>query len=176
MTSTDWIIDIALIAVVLRTIREAEFGVRSLLLPLGLLGFAASHYLTDLPTVGHDVELYVALTAVGVAFGALSGLTTHMRVGDDGSVLARAGLYAAGFWVAGMGARMAFSIYANGFGSDAITRFSAAHQITGGDAWTTALILMAAGQVIVKLAVQLGRGQLLLHQVPAPAAPPAVAA
>lgn len=176
MTSTDWIIDIALIAVVLRTIRESEFGLRSVLLPLGLLGFAASHYLTDLPSVGHDVELYVALTAVGVAFGALSGLTTRMRVGDDGTLLAQAGLAAAAFWVAGMGARMAFSIYANGFGSDAVRHFSIAHQITGGDAWTTALILMAAGQVIVKLAVQIARGARLMHQVPAPTARAATAA
>jgi hypothetical protein len=168
MTLTDYLIDIALIAVVLRNIRESRFGLHAVLLPLGLLGFAASHYLTSLPTAGHDVALYVVLAAVGATVGALSGLTTHLRINDDGELLARAGVAAASLWVLGMGARMAFSLYANGFGQDAVTRFSIDHAITGAGAWTAALIFMAAGQVVVKLAVQLVRGQQLLHQVPAP--------
>jgi len=176
MTFTDYLIDVALIAVVLRNIRESRFGLHAVLLPLGLLGFAASHYLKSTPTSGHDVELYVALTAVGAVVGALSGATTFLRIDDDGSLLARAGVAAAGLWVLGMGARMAFSIYANGVGGDAVARFSVAHEITGAGAWTTALILMAAGQVVVKLAVQLARGQRLLHQVPAPAPRAATAA
>ncbi len=176
MTTTDYLIDIGLILVVLKTMREGHFGLRSVLLPIGLLTFAVSHYLTSLPTSGHDLELYAALTAVGVTVGTLSGLATHLRLGDDSLLLARTGIVAAALWVLGMGARMAFSLYANGSGADAVIHFSIVHEITGAGAWTAALILMAAGQVIAKFGVQFIRGHHLMHQVPVAALRPVTAA
>ena len=38
--------------------------------------------------------------------------------------------------------------------------FSAAHDITSGQAWVTALILMAFGEVVVRLGTIIVRGQL----------------
>jgi hypothetical protein len=74
--------------------------------------------------------------------------------GPDGAVLARVGFAAAATWIAGMGSRFAFAVYANTTaGEQVIGRFSAHHAITTGQVWTTALVLMAFGEVLARLAV-----------------------
>jgi hypothetical protein len=53
-----------------------------------------------------------------------------------------------------MGFRFAFALYANTTGGDqAIGRFSAAHSITSGQAWTTALVLMAFAEVLARVGI-----------------------
>jgi len=50
--------------------------------------------------------------------------------------------------------RFAFAVYANSAsGNDAIGRFSARHDITSAQAWTTALVLMAFGEVLARVAI-----------------------
>ncbi len=51
MTTTDWFIDIALLLIVLRQLREERLTTRTILLPLGMIAWAASNYLTDIPTL-----------------------------------------------------------------------------------------------------------------------------
>jgi len=61
-----------------------------------------------------------------------------------------------------MGFRMAFAVWSSyGSGVSHIAGFSAAHDITSGQAWVTALIFMAFGEVIVRLGAILVRGQLV---------------
>ena len=68
--------------------------------------------------------------------------------------MSRAGLLAAAIWVAGMGFRFAFALYANtADGERAIGSFSAHHSITSGQAWTTALVLMAFAEVVARVAI-----------------------
>jgi hypothetical protein len=53
-----------------------------------------------------------------------------------------------------MGFRFAFAVYANSAGGNAaIGRFSAHHSITSGQAWTTALVLMAFGEVLARVGI-----------------------
>jgi hypothetical protein len=56
--------------------------------------------------------------------------------------------------ISGMGFRFAFAYYAYHSGGPAIARFSASYHITGAEAWTTALFLMAAGQVIARVGLR----------------------
>ena len=64
----------------------------------------------------------------------------------------KATVSAAALWVVSMGCRMGFAVWSSyGSGISHITSFSAAHDITGGQAWVTALILMAFGEVVVRL-------------------------
>ena len=64
----------------------------------------------------------------------------------------RAGAISVITWVAGMGFRFWFAYYAYHSGGPAVARFSVRHDITGADIWTTALVLMAFGQVLARLA------------------------
>ncbi len=50
-------------------------------------------------------------------------------------------------------------------GTAHLTSFSAAHDITGGQAWVVALLLMAVGEVVVRLGTIIVRGQLLQARV-----------
>ena len=161
MTTTDWIIDIALIAVVFIQLHEQRLGLRTFLLPLGILAWASATYLHGVPTAGNDRVLIATLTVVGAIFGLFSGLLTRVRR-VKGKVYIKASIGAAALWVLGMGLRMAFAVWtSSSSGAAHVGRFSAQHDITSGEAWVAALLLMAFGQVLVRLAIIAVRGQIL---------------
>jgi hypothetical protein len=161
MTTTDWIIDIALVLIVFRQLREERLTARTVLLPLALMGWAGFTYLRGVPTAGNDLALVALLGVVGVVFGLAGGLLTRVRR-RDGQACIKATAGAAALWVVSMGCRMAFAVWAaSASGAAHVASFSAAHDITSAQAWVTALIVMAFGEVIVRLAVIIIRGQRL---------------
>jgi hypothetical protein len=151
MTSTDYLIDIVLLGLVLLQVRERRMDARSLLIPVVLVAFTASRYLKSFPTAGHDVLLDVVLAAIGLVIGTACAATTRVWMGADGTARSKAGAAAAALWVLGIGSRMAFQEYAAHGGAGAIARFSAHHQITSSQAWVTALVLMALAEVTARL-------------------------
>ncbi|MFE3578231.1 hypothetical protein [Streptomyces vinaceus] len=161
MTTTDWFIDIALLLIVLRQMREEPLTTRTVLLPLGMIAWAAGNYLTDIPTAGNDVLLDVIFAAGGVVFGLAGGLLTRVRHAS-GHVLIKASRSAAALWIISMGFRLGFAVWStHPSGAARLTSFSAAHNITSGQAWVVALLLMAIGEVVVRLGTIIVRGQLL---------------
>ena len=161
MNATGYIISSILVLLVLRQIRETRLDLVSLVLPVVLVGAAAAYYLHSVPTAGHDVLLDVTLGSVGLALGALCALATRLRRGPDGAALAKAGVIAAVLWVAGIGARMAFSLWSGHGGAPHIASFSIAHQITGASAWVAALVIMALAEVLARLSILRLRARLL---------------
>jgi hypothetical protein len=153
MNATDYLINAALVLLVLRQIRETRLSWQILVLPVLIVLGAAAYYLRSVPLAGNDMALYLALGAVGATLGGLCGLATHLRRGASGAVLSRAGWIAAILWVVGVGARMGFAWAASHGGGPAIERFSLAHSITSSSAWVAALFLMAIAEVVVRLAV-----------------------
>src|SRR5207245_903011 len=127
----DYLINIALVALVLRQLHERRLDFQSLALPVILVGVAAQHYLHAIPTEGNDLVLIVALSATGAALGMLCAAFTNIRPGADGVALARAGWAAATLWVVGIGSRMAFSYFSDHGARATIAHFSAVHHITG---------------------------------------------
>jgi hypothetical protein len=158
MTFTDWVIDLALIAIVLRQVRWNAIDRRFLLLPLGLVTWAATSYLKAIPTAGNDLVLIIGLAAIGFTFGGLSALASSVRA-EAGVAYVQARGLAVILWIAGVGFRMAFSLYAGHGGGKSVMHFSAAHHITSVAAWTDGLILMALAEVITRLAILVWRGQ-----------------
>jgi hypothetical protein len=150
MTFTDWLVNIALVAIVLRQIRWNAVDKRFVILPIALVGWAASSYLKAIPTAGNDLVLVLALAAVGVTFGALSALATSVRV-ENGRAYVRARGLAVVLWVAGIGSRIAFVLYSEHGGASTIAHFSATHNITTEDAWIDALVLMALAEALTRV-------------------------
>src|SRR3954447_16791403 len=132
MSLSDYVIDVLLIALVLRQVRARELTAGSVLLPTVLVGVACLHYVHAFTPRGHDVRLIVLLGATGVVLGLLSGGATDVWRATDGRVVARAGLTAAFFWAAGMGFRFGFAVWSSGSGAAAVTRFSRVHRISSG--------------------------------------------
>ncbi len=153
MTLTDYAIDIALIALVILQVRGRRITGRTLLIPVILVGWAASSYLHGIPTAGNDLVLIIGATAIGVTLGALCAVFTTVRAGSDGFPVAKAGMLAAVLWVIGVGTRLAFQVYVTHGGEGAVERFSAAHSITTSEAWVAALILMAMGEVLARTGI-----------------------
>jgi hypothetical protein len=165
MTISDRLIDVALILVVFRQLREERLRLRTILLPLALIGWVAVTYLHDIPTAGNDPVLIGAFAGSGVAFGLAGGLITRVRC-VDGHIRVRATPGAAALWVISMGFRLGFAVWSSHpSGMEHVARFSADHDISGGQAWVAALVLMAFGEVVVRLALIVVRGRALQAHV-----------
>ncbi|HET9075565.1 MAG TPA: hypothetical protein VFN68_01420 [Acidimicrobiales bacterium] len=171
MTISDYVLDLALIGVVILQVRGRRLTLRAMILPVALVAWAAVTYLKAVPTAGNDLVLIGVLAATGTALGAASGLTTTVRRNAAGVLVAKAGAAAAGLWILGMGFRLAFQLYVTHGGTAALGRFSVAHHITSGQAWVAALVLMAIAEAVARTAVLAGRA----WQQQPPAAHPSTA-
>ena len=157
MSTTDYVIDILLILVIFRQVRPHELTLRSALLPLALLIVAGIVYLRPFTLRGNDLSLIVILAAGGIVLGTLSGAADRIWRDDRRRLMFRAGTVSVITWIAGMGFRFGFAYYAYHGGASSVASFSARHDITGANIWTTALVLMAFGQVLARLGVLQGR-------------------
>jgi hypothetical protein len=154
---------------VIRQVREHPLDLRSLAAPVLAVGCAAVLFLHSVPVGGNDIVLELACVLAGAVMGAVGGLATRLRLGAGGRPLGRAGAVAAGMWVGGVGARLAFAVAAGNGAGPAIARFSVAHHITGSAAWVAALVMMALADVLTRLVVIYLRG----HRLAAGSAPAA---
>jgi hypothetical protein len=152
MNTFGWILNISLVLVVLLQLRERRFDRRMVVTPLAIVAVAAAEYLHTIPSAGNDLALIAVLALAGAVLGAACGALTSVRADERGAVV-RAGAVAAAIWVIGVGARMAFVYASEHGGHAAIVRFSVEHHITGGPAWTAALVLMGFATVLARLAV-----------------------
>ena len=175
MSVTDYVIDILLILVIFRQVRPHQVTPRAALLPLTLLVAAGAVYLRPFTLGGNDLALILILAAAGIVLGAISGLADRSWRDEQGRLLFQAGAISVIVWVIGMGFRFGFAYYAYHGGGPAVARFSHRHDLTGADIWTTALVFMAFGQVLARLAVlQIRRVRAI--SVSAPQHRPAVTA
>ena len=152
MTTTDYLMNIALVGLVVLQIRGHKITRARLLVPVLLTVWVASQFLHSLPTAGNDVALEMALASLGAALGLAAGLVTSVRRVGPGA-FAKAGALAAFLWVVGIGARMGFSIWVTHGGQASVTSFSAGHDITSGAAWVAGFVLMAMLEVAVRTGV-----------------------
>jgi hypothetical protein len=151
MTTSDYIIDSALVLLVILQLKERKLTTRQLVRPLIILAIAVANYLHGgIPTQGNDILLILILCGIGGLIGLASGVTVQMRPRTDGSIWFRSGPASACFWVLGMGSRFAFAYWASHGGVDSIARFSAQHSISGSNVWTVALLGMAVFEVCLR--------------------------
>jgi hypothetical protein len=169
MTTSDYIINALFVLVVLRQARERRLDLRALLGPLAAVVFVATQYIHTIPTSGNDLVLVALLASVGLTSGFVCGLSTHVRLGDDGAALARVGRLAGTLLVAGILARLVFALAVSHGEGPAIRSFSIAHHL-GAAAWPVALVSMAICEVAARLVVVQLRGRRLEAQAPALAA------
>jgi len=162
VSAEDFVVDILLIVIIFRQLRPSPYTARRAILPMAVIAWAGFHCLAGFNVGGNDVWLIGLFTLAGFALGLASGATTSMCRDNTGQVVARAGLWACVTWVAGMGFRFAFALYANTDAGDrAIGNFSRRHAVTSAHAWTTALVLMAFAEVISRVVLlQIRRLQL----------------
>jgi hypothetical protein len=153
MTITDYLINIALVALVILQIRGSRLDLKTALRPVICVAAAALYYLRGIPTAGNDLLLDVALGALGLVLGVACAATTRVWRADDGFAYAKAGAVAAALWVIGIGSRLAFEEFWTHGGTRTIVNFSIAHDITSQNAWVAGLVMMALAEVASRLVV-----------------------
>jgi hypothetical protein len=152
MTIFEYALNIALVGLVVLQVRGIKLTAAALILPVAMTAWAASQILHSIPTGGNDVALEVAFGCAGGVLGVLAGLATAVRR-DGPAARAKAGAVAAALWVAGIGARVGFSLWVQHGGAAAVRQFSVAHHIIGGPAWGTGFVLMALVEVACRTGV-----------------------
>ena len=155
-----YLINALLVLLVVRQIREHQLDLRALAVPVLAVAAAAVMFLHSVPGGGSDIALDLLCVSAGAAMGAIGGLATRLRAGADGRPLGRAGVLAAGMWIAASGPGWS-STSPRPTAPPAIARFSIAHHITSSAAWTAALVMMALADVLTRLAVVYLRGHRL---------------
>jgi hypothetical protein len=152
MTTTEYALNLALVGLVLLQVRGITITKAALLVPVVMTTWIATSLLKAIPTGGNDLVLELGGALAGALLGALAALATAVtRQGS--TALAKAGPVAACLWIAGIGARVAFSLWVGHGGGPAVRDFSITHHITGGPAWGTAFILMAITEVVARTGV-----------------------
>ncbi len=160
MTSSDWLIDIGLIFIVLRQLRWGQIDKRFIALPVVIVVVVARSYLHAIPTRGNDVLLVGACVIVGGLLGLAGGLVTKIAV-RGGRPYARAGVAAASLWIGSMTARLALIVWmTHSAGEQTLARFSIEHHITGASVWQDALVLLALSEVVARIGTIVARGYL----------------
>lgn len=170
MSLTDYLLNGALVALVVLQLRGRRLTLRTILLPVGIVAVVAVSYLRGVPTAPGDLALVSLGALAGLLLGSGCGFATRILRLPGGATLAKAGPLAAVLWVAGVGARIAFELYATHGGGASIVRFSAAHGITSRNAWVDSLVLMALAEVLSRTAVL---GAKYRRRAPRPAPGPA---
>jgi hypothetical protein len=162
MSATTYILDSALVLLVIIQMKERVLTNATLIRPFLILAVAVASYFSTFPTAGNDLPLILAISGIGAVLGVASGLTVIMRANTDGKVTARAGAASAILWVLGMGSRFAFAVWAaSASGALNVLHFSAAHDITTQATWTVALLGMAVCEVLGRTLVMVYRRQTL---------------
>lgn len=158
MTTTDYLINIGLVALVILQIRGSRLDLRTAIRPVVCVVAAAVYYLRGFPTAGNDVLLDLVLGGAGLVLGVACAATTRVWRAKDGHAYAKAGGIAAALWVIGLGSRLAFEEFWTHGGAHSIVSFSVAHDITSQNAWVAGLVMMALVEVISRLVVIRLRG------------------
>lgn len=152
MTLTDYLLNAALIGLVVLQIRGHRVTAVRLLVPVVLTIWGATQFLQSVPTAGSDLALEVCLVFAGSCLGVLAALTTGIHRDGEGAI-AKAGTAAAILWVVGIGARVGFYIWVTHGGQAAVSSFSSSVHVTSGAAWAAGFILMAMAEVVSRTAV-----------------------
>ena len=152
MTTTEYALNLALVGLVVLQLRGITITKAALLFPVVMTTWIATSLLRTIPTAGNDLLLEIGGALAGAALGALAALATEVTR-HGASAVAKAGLVAACLWVAGIGARVGFSLWVGHGGAATVRDFSITHHITGGPAWGTAFILMAITEVVTRTGV-----------------------
>jgi hypothetical protein len=154
MSLADYLINLFLVALVIRQMRGKHLTVFGLLWPVALVLYLGSKYIHNIPRSGNDLRFALIGALIGAVLGVLCAIFTHIsRRVSDNKLIGRATSMAAMFWILGTGSRIAFALYATHGGGPAIGRFSVEHHLTGEDAWIGALLFMALAEVIGRSAV-----------------------
>jgi hypothetical protein len=152
MSATTYILDSALVLLVIIQMKERVLTNATLIRPFLILAVAVASYFSTFPTAGNDLPLILAISGIGAVLGVASGLTVIMRAGAASAIL----------WVLGMGSRFAFAVWAaSASGALNVLHFSAAHDITTQATWTVALLGMAVCEVLGRTLVMVYRRQTL---------------
>ena len=149
MTTFEYVLNFALVGLVVLQVRGVTLTKAALLVPVVMTAWAATQVLHSVPTGGNDV----ALEAGSPASRWVCWPARRPACGGSARLRWREQARAGALRVAGLGTRVGFPAWVQHGGAAAVRQFSVAHHITGGPAWGTGFVLMALTEVVSRTSV-----------------------
>jgi len=170
MSATEIVMNLGiLIVVILTAYGRRTWDARKLLIPLGIVAAVGYYYLPGAPTIGHDVAFDVVGIGAGILCGLIAAAFVRVEREEGGRVVIRAGIGYVAVWTIVVAGRLLFAWGTEHAWAGQIRAFSIANQITGADAYRTALVLMALAMVLTRAAATAARAIDARHPALVPA-------
>jgi hypothetical protein len=150
MSTIDYILGAAALALVLWNMRRHELTDRRLRRPLIIAAAIGIAFLHGVPTTGADGVLVALGVLVGIGCGMTGGLATRLDRDDAGATIATATPLAVTVTVLAFAGRLGFAFAATHGLGPAIARFSSEVGVHSQQAWVAALVLMAVADLAVR--------------------------
>lgn len=157
MSLDDYLISVLMMSSVIRQLRGRRLSWFSLSWPVALVCWAAFQYAGGLPSHQADLALSVTLACVGIALGVACGALSHVylkpfaseqfRPGKRDVVMVRSTGVAAALWIAGIGSRLMFGLFAEHGGGTTVVTWSEHLGLASVNTWGTALMAMSLMEV-----------------------------
>jgi hypothetical protein len=153
MTQALTLAAIMLAMVLFTQLGRRHFGLHSILLPLGTVGYFGWEYLHGLPSTGGSIAMAVVGTLIGVVAGLIALSTIRVERDAKGKGYTRAGAAYLIVWLVVLAGRLAFVYGMNHSRSFAhsVGTFSMHHHLVSAS-WIAFFVLMAISMVAVRSA------------------------
>jgi len=148
MTLGDYLVSLLLVSVVIRQMRGRHLTLYALIWPIALVLFFGVENFKGIATGGNDIAFTLTIGLIGALLGVACGLLTQVFENKAGKIIGKATTTAVVVWIVGTCSRLAFALYATHGGGANIARFSRTFHLTGFEAWSNALLLMALAEVL----------------------------
>lgn len=147
MKLEDYIISLLLMASIVRQLRGRPVTWFGLAWPVGLVVYAGIEYMSGITNTGNNLLLVVICATIGALLGLACGRLSRVYP-ENARTMVRSTGVAAVLWIAGVGTRLAFGLYAEHGGDATIIRFDTWAHVSGFATWTAALLLMSLLEVL----------------------------
>lgn len=147
MRLEDYIISMLLMVSIVRQLRGRQLTWFGLAWPIGLVVYAGIQYGRGITDTGNNLPLAIICATIGMLLGLTCGRLSRVYP-ENARTMVRSTGVAAVLWIAGVGTRVVFGLYAEHGGAATIIRFDVWAHVSGFATWTAALLFMSLLEVL----------------------------
>lgn len=149
MNLQSWILIIALLLLAILQLKERKFTIRSLIIPIAILGYFSYEYIEPVPFKGINGWILTISIIGGIVFGILSYLSTKLYV-RDGIKFVKCTLPYLFLWIINVGSKVFLAEYITKWNPTKSIHFIIKHHINP-NVISTSFMYFTIAMIVVRL-------------------------
>lgn len=150
MDTQSWILILALLAMVIfRQLGEKKFTIKSIVLPIIIVGYFSLKYVKQVPLGGSNTIILVSMIIAGIVLGILMLLSTKAYL-KDGVRFVRSGAPYLILWIIGLGSKILVVDYITKWNVSGSVEFIVKHHINP-NVISTSFIFFTIAMIAVRI-------------------------